>query len=218
MIEGFHNCFTDSNDHLIARNYDKLVRALPFRTKVNYTNMAKVFHSQIPANFFEKFPEIMSVSISELVDKTSDMFDFLEQCGNLQCLQMKNCRYDQQFFLDLLRFQSLWQLIVEEPTGQIDFQFILQFEHLVAFELYSDGMPVELAYEFLKKRGRSFVFKKLNSHIKIEIFHSQRRNSYNWLLIDDKNVSSEIATATFRKTMDKFFSYLKKHEHRKFFV
>ena len=59
-----------------------------------------------------------------------------------------NCQYDQQFYLDLFRFQSLWYLTVKEISGQI--YFILQFKHLIKFELVSDLMPIELAYEFLK--------------------------------------------------------------------
>ena len=223
--DGFHNCFTTSNADRIAQNYEKLVRSLPFRTRVNYTNLTRVFYSQIPTNFFEKFPEIASVSISEQVDKASDLFDFLKQCSDLQTLELKNCRYDQQFFLDLLCFQSLWQLIVEEHTGQIDFQFILRFKHLVAFELHSDGMSMKAAYEFLKKRPRSYVFKKLNSKIQIRIINEGRASLFKWLFIDGKDVSAQASRAVrssdpdvSEDRIDQYFAYLKTHQYRILFV
>ena len=217
--EGFHNCFTDSNANLIAQNYDKLVRSLPFRTRVNYTNVTRVFNSQIPANFFEKFPEIASVSISEHVDRASDLFDFLEQCRNLQCLELKNCRYDQQFFLHLPRFQSLWHLTIEEHTGQIDFRFILQFGRLETFELHSDGMPIKLANMFVKEARSSFVFKKLNSDIEIKVINEGDTVLLKSLFIDGKNVSNKAAHYdAMHDRIDQYFSYLKKHEYGKFLV
>lgn len=214
--EGFHVCFTKKNAESIARNYDKIVRPLPFRTKVNYTNLISVFNGQIPANFFEKFPQIKSVSVSEQADNASDLLDFLQKCRNLKRLKLANSRYDQQFYLDLLRFQSLWHLIVKELSGQIDFSFILKLENLINFEMRSDRMPVETAYEFLKKRIRAFIFKKLNSNIEIKIAHAVY-NLGNKLWIDGEMLHHQVALGT-TKTMELFFSYLKKHEYRKFFI
>ena len=45
-------CFTTKSAEQLARNYDKLVLPLLFKTKVNYINLAKAFNFQIPANFF----------------------------------------------------------------------------------------------------------------------------------------------------------------------
>ena len=65
-----HPGFTKRNAKLIASHYGKHMRPTPFQTKINYTNPVKVFDFQVLANLFEKFPEIVSVTVREQVDNT----------------------------------------------------------------------------------------------------------------------------------------------------
>ena len=221
MADDHHICFTKANAGRIAENYGKLVQPLSFRTKVNYTNLIGVFNSQIPMDFFEKFPEIVRVSVSGPVDNASDVLEFLKNCADLQCLKLKNCQCEQQFYLDLIRFQSLSCLVVEERrSSQIDFSFVPQFKNLIYFELRSDLMPLDVVYQFftrLPRLPRFFAFNKLNSDIEISI-QNRRYIFSNWLNINGKRVFFEPTPEIETQTMDNLFLFLKNHKYRKFFI
>ena len=218
MQLGFHIFATTKNAEMIAKNYDKLVRPLPFQTRVTYTQVARAFNGQIPANFFKYFPEIQSVKVSAHPDSLSDLLNFLENCSDLKCLDLFNCQFDQLFYEQLARFQSLRYLSVHELSErQIDFSFVCQLKHLDTFELISDLMPVDMAYEFLKKNKTVFIFRKLKTKISIRIIHRWRPTYLsNLLLIDGHEYVSPRNSP--RPTIDFFFSYLKEHEYGKFLI
>ena len=199
---------------LIAKNYFKIMRPLPFQTIVDYTELNRVFNGQIPGNFFKNFPEIYSVSVSQHVRSSSDLLDFLQNCNDLQKLRLMNCQYDQELYQKLLHFQSLRHLTIEELTGQVDFSFFLQFKHLDDFRLLSDCMPIDLVGEFLKRRRKNFSFRKLNSEIKIQM--RDLISSRYWLFINGKLFGTHGIGG--EQTLDNVLLYLKNHEYRKFFI
>ena len=114
------------------------LRSITYKGDVNYNDLIGLI-GRPDSDFFETFPSIHTVNVTGVVDR--DQLEwFLEKTRNLRKLTLTNTSLGQEFFDHLPNLAGLNRRlthlqITEIPSPFTNFQFILNFDRLIEFQI-----------------------------------------------------------------------------------
>ena len=194
---------------LYATYYNRLSDRLPWVKEIDYSTLVTLMN-EIPEDFYSKFCQISTVSVSQPVDQQR-FARFLSGCRTVRVLELSNTSFDRSFFVNLSDYcPYLKKLNIVENKESINLSFVTKFEYLQSLSIDQEvsfykmnqilshfdhvgGRSGQLNYFEFKFRGKICIVEcvtdegfqvKLDDRRKVKF--NDRKSMYNILKIISK--------------------------------
>lgn len=182
-----------SDEYFYLRNYGRLQEEpVEFAAEVNYTSLMSVAGERLPADYFDKFPNLEAITADDRVNDQEHFLWFLQNLKSKICkLELENTGLDQTFYDALPAYCSPYDVQIAESREELNFSFLSKFEYLVN-TLISQELSLDSARSLVDSHANlkhfaelQFRFKGQDLHVHCNI-HIYTRMSF-VLRVDEAN-------------------------------